>query len=259
MNNGPIGVFDSGLGGLSVWRELRKTLPGESLLYYGDGLRCPYGGRPLETIREYTDQAVGWLLGEGAKMIVVACNTATAAAIEYLRGKFPQTPFVGMEPAVKPAALSTESGVVAILATEASLKGDLYRRTAERYGAGVRVIPAAGDGFVELVEENREDSPEAYETVRRVIEPLIEAGADRIVLGCTHYPFLTEVIMRVVGDRGVEIIDSAPAVARRVEQLLREKGLEADGADAPSFRFHTLAGEDYLARLIRKSEAVERG
>ena len=253
MNDNPIGVFDSGLGGLSVWRELRRALSHESLIYYGDGKNCPYGSQPRERIIEYTVAATRWLMSQGAKLIVVACNTATAAAIRTLRTKY-TLPIVGMEPAVKPAALTTHSGVVGILATEGSLHGELFHHTAAQYASHVQILSAVGEGFVELVETNRENTSEALETVRKVVEPLIEAGADRLVLGCTHYPFLAPAIRQVIGCREVELIDPAPAICRRVAQLLAEHGLEATPDHQADYGFHTLAGEEYLQRLKNKAE-----
>lgn len=221
MDNRPVGVYDSGLGGLTVWREIRRQLPEESLVYLGDGKNCPYGARPADEICRLADEAVGRLVGAGCKMVVVACNTATAAAIDFLRRKYRQMPIVGMEPAVKPACLNTRSGVVGVLATARSLDGDLFRRTAARYGENIRVLTAVGEGFVELVEEDREQSPEAVETVRRVLEPMIREGADQIVLGCTHYPFLLPVFRQVIGERGVAVVDPSPAVGRRVGAVAR--------------------------------------
>ncbi len=253
MNNNPIGVYDSGFGGLSVWRVLHGALPSESLVYLGDGKNCPYGNRSNEEIRELADEAVGELLARGCKLIVVACNTATAAAIEYLRAKYAGVPFVGLEPAVKPACLSTRSGIVGVLATARSLEGDLFRRTSARYADKVRIIAAVGDGFVEIVENDEEESPETLEKVRRVLEPLVSAGADRIVLGCTHYPFLVPAMMKVIGSRDVEIVDSGRAVERRVEQLLDEYGLRADAMHKPVYEFVTFADEKYRQRLERKA------
>ena len=224
-NDAPIGVYDSGLGGLTVWCEIRRMLPGESLVYLGDGANCPYGSRPREEVRALADAAVSRLVGMGCKMVVVACNTATAAAIDFLREKYAGLPIVGMEPAVKPACLATRSGVVGVLATERSLDGELFRRTAARYGSGIEVLTVPGTGFVELVEGDREDTPEAEATVRAAVEPMLARGADQIVLGCTHYPFLTPVLERVVAGRGVAIVDPSPAVARRVAQLLDDCGL----------------------------------
>lgn len=202
-NNAPIGVFDSGLGGLTVWREVRRALPAESLVYLGDGKNCPYGSRPREEVRRLADEAVAFLVAQGCKLVVVACNTATAAAIDFLREKYAPMPIVGMEPAVKPACLATRSGVVGVLATERSLDGELFRRTAARYGDGVDLVTAPGRGFVELVENDLEATPEAEATVRAAVAEMLEHGADQIVLGCTHYPFLLPVLERVVAGRGV--------------------------------------------------------
>lgn len=254
MNNNPIGIFDSGLGGLTVWREIRRLLPEESLLYFGDGENCPYGAKPVDDIRKYTQEAVGWLISKGVKLIVIACNTATAAAIEQLREMYPDICFVGMEPAVKPAALSTKTGVIGVLATEASLGGGMFRESSEKYGENIDIISAPGNGFVELVEENKEGTDEAYKVVRQVVGPLVEKGADKLVLGCTHYPFLISDIRRVIGDAGIEIVDSAPAVARRVADILKKEGLLAGENHEPEYEFYTLAGEVYLRKLIDKGE-----
>ena len=252
-NNAPIGVYDSGLGGLTVWREVRRALPGESLAYLGDGANCPYGSRPREEVQALADAAVARLVELDCKMVVVACNTATAAAIGFLREKYAGMPIVGMEPAVKPACLATRSGVVGVLATERSLDGDLFRRTAARYGSGIEVLTYPGTGFVELVEGDREDTPEAEATVRAAVEPMLARGADQIVLGCTHYPFLTPVLERVVAGRGVAIVDPSPAVARRVAQLLDDCGLRAPADHEPRFTFRTFAGEEYCERLKAKA------
>ena len=253
MDNRPIGVYDSGLGGLTVWRELRRQLPSESLVYLGDGKNCPYGSRPREQIVHLADEAVAYLITQGCKMVVVACNTATAAAIDFLRAKYPDLPLVGMEPAVKPACLNTKSGVVGVLATERSLDGDLFRRTAARYGRGVEVVAAPGTGFVELVESDREQTPEAEACVGRAMAGMLDRGADQIVLGCTHYPFLLPVIERIVAGRGVTVIDPSPAVARRTAQLLDRYGLRAGDHHEPVYTFLTFADAAYRLRLERKA------
>ena len=243
MNDAPIGVFDSGLGGLTVWSELRRRLPRESLLYYGDGKNCPYGDKTREQVTEAVDFAVRRLVDRGVKLIVVACNAATAMAIDHLRAAYP-IPFVGLEPA----------GVIGILATAATLRGRLFRETSRRYEDRVRIIARVGEGFVELVEQNRERTEEAYRRVERLLEPMIEAGADRIVLGCTHYPFLSEAMHRVIGDRDVRLVNPAAAVEQRTEALLREGGIEASGGSRPVYEFMTSADEAYRQRLAAKSE-----
>lgn len=252
MNDAPIGVFDSGLGGLTVWSELRRRLPRESLLYYGDGKNCPYGDKTREQVTEAVDFAVRRLVDRGVKLIVVACNAATAMAIDHLRAAYP-VPFVGLEPAVKPAALSSRSGVIGILATAATLRGKLFRETSRRYEDRVRIIARVGEGFVELVEQNRERTEEAYRRVERLLTPMIEAGADRIVLGCTHYPFLRPVLDRIVAGRDVRIVDPSPAVARRVAELLDRGGLRAAPDHLPRYEFITFADEAYRLRLVRKA------
>lgn len=253
MNNSPIGIYDSGFGGLSVWRELRRELPDESLLYLGDGKNCPYGSLPEERIREVADEAVATLIAQGCKMVVVACNTATSAAIEFLRDKYHDVPIVGLEPAVKPACERSRTGVVGVVATERSLESEKFLNTLARYNNGVRVIRQVGRGFVEAVEANEESLPTTRELVHSVIEPIIEQGADIIVLGCTHYPFLREVINDVVGEREVEIIDSGEAVAKRVEYLLDELNLRAENGAYAEYRFMTFADEEYKERLRRKA------
>ena len=247
----PIGIFDSGLGGISVWQALHDALPNESLIYLGDGARCPYGTRSRQEVRDFTFEAVERLLTEGCKMIVVACNTATAVAIKELRESYPNIPFVGLEPAVKPAALTTKSGVIGVLATKRSLEGDHFRRAEEKYGSEVRILKAVGEGFVEAVENNLEHTTETEDMVRRVVEPLVAQGVDKLVLGCTHYPFLRSVIERVAGD-GVEIIDSSEAVARRVANLLDENGIRAEQQKA-EYQFLTFADEAYAAKLRDKA------
>jgi glutamate racemase len=208
----------------------------------------------VERIKQLAEESVRELVKRGCKMVVVACNTATAAAISHLRATF-DIPIVGLEPAVKPACAMTRSKVVGVIATERSLKGEKFLSTVARYGEGVEVIKAVGEGFVEAVERNEEQQPETEQIVRRVVEPIIERGADVIVLGCTHYPFLRDVISRVVGDRDVAVIDSGAAVEKRVESLLDEYGLRAEADNTPTLEFITFADEEYRQRLQDKAMA----
>lgn len=249
MDNRAIGVYDSGFGGLSVWRELRKMLPEESLIYLGDGKNCPYGGRSREEITSFAVEAVEALVAEGAKMIVVGCNTATTAAVAYLRERWSDMPIVGLEPAVKPACLTSRTRRIAVLATEHSLKSDMFLATAARYASDVEVIKVVGKGFVELVEQGLERSVEAEIAVRRVVEPLLDEGIDKIVLGCTHYPFLRPLIEHVIGEKDIEVIDSGEAVARRVKWLMERYDIAADGTKHPEYRFLSFADEEYRQRL----------
>ncbi|MFY9115565.1 MAG: glutamate racemase [Bacteroidales bacterium] len=223
MNKAAIGIWDSGIGGLSVHAHIQALLPWERLIYVADTAWCPYGTKAVEIIRERSILITRFLLDQGCKLIVVACNTATAAAIKTLRATFPQVPIVGMEPAVKPAILHTKSGVVGVLATRGTFKGSLYNSTLAAFSGPVRVIEQPGDGWVQAVEEGALDTPQTREMVRKVIEPMLREGADHLVLGCTHYPFLIPVIREIAGP-GVQIVDPAPAVAQRVKYLLSEKG-----------------------------------
>lgn len=218
---GAIGVYDSGVGGLSVWKELLKELPSEEYLYVSDAGYCPYGPKSKEEIVKRAIAVTEFMIANGAEIIVVACNTATAAAIEYLRGHY-SIPFVGMEPAVKPAAINTRTGAIGVLATKGTFKGELYLRTLHKFASNAKVIEQVGEGLVELVEAGNVDSEEAREVVWKYVAPMLEANADHIVLGCTHYPFLEKLIGEAAGD-GVEIVNPAPAVARRVEQVLEGK------------------------------------
>jgi len=218
-----IGIFDSGAGGLSVYREIFKLLPQEKYIYFSDNAHCPYGEKSQEYIINRARAITDFLIGEGCDVVVVACNTATAAAIATLRAEY-DIPFIGMEPAVKPAALSTHTGVVGVLATAGTLKASKYLDTRDKYSGGVKVIEHVGQGFVELVESGNLTGKEAEETVRASVAPLVEAGADIIVLGCTHYPFLKETIAKVAGE-GVSIIDPAPAAAKHLLDVMIEKGI----------------------------------
>jgi glutamate racemase len=267
MDSRPIGIFDSGMGGLSVRAELARALPRESLVYFGDGKNVPYGPRPREEIVRFVDEAVGRLVErDNVKMLVVACNAATGAAIDHLRAKY-EIPIIGMVPAVKPAALTTETGVIGVLATVAAFNGALYKATSADYRSEVQIIETVGEGFVELVENDLENTPEAFETVRRAVEPMLAAGADRIVLGCTHYPFLVEQIRRVIdefsasaslsaGSPAARIVDSAPAIARRADNILTDNDLHAHPDSTPRHEFRTFADDGYRERLARKSGGV---
>jgi glutamate racemase len=225
-----IGLFDSGSGGLSVLREIRKVLPSGRFIYYADNAHCPYGEKSAAYIQDRARAITRLLLDKGAEAVVVACNTATGAAIATLREEF-DVPFVGMEPAVKPAALGTRSGVIGVLATAGTLKASKYLNTKGLYQDNVRIEEHVGEGFVQLVERCELDGPETERVVRASLQPLLDAGADTIVLGCTHYPFLRPVIERIAGP-DVRIIDPAPAVARQVVKVLGT--LEAPASSGPA-------------------------
>lgn len=256
MDNRPIGVYDSGFGGLSVWRELRRMLPNESLIYLGDGKNCPYGGRSREEITAFATEAVERLVTEGVKMVVVGCNTATTAAVAHLRERWSDLPIVGLEPAVKPACLSSRTRRIAVLATEHSLRSEMFLATALRYAGDVEVVKVVGEGFVELVERGAEHSAEAEAAVRKVVEPLLGMNIDKIVLGCTHYPFLRPLIEGVIGDRDIAVIDSGEAVARRVKWLLERYDIGAEEGNVANCRFVSFANEEYRQRLEHRAMMI---
>ncbi len=213
-----IGIFDSGVGGLSVWRELYREFPTEKYLYFSDAGYCPYGPKTKEEIIGRAKFITEFLIAQGAEIIVVACNTATAAAIEYLRGHY-EIPFVGMEPAVKPAAINTKTGAIGVLATKGTFKGELYLRTLHKFASNAKVLEQIGEGLVELVENGETGTEKAKELIGRYVVPMMEQNVDHIVLGCTHYPFLESVIKEFTGD-AVIIVNPAPAIARRAGNVL---------------------------------------
>lgn len=213
-----IGVYDSGVGGLSVWRELYKIMPEQDYIYVSDGAYCPYGNKPIEFIIERADAITRFFLSKGAEVVVIACNTATAAAVEYLREKYP-IPFVGMEPAIKPAALTSSSGVVGVLATANTFKGSLYNNTLEKFASNVKVIEKVGSGLVECVEAGKTEGEEVESLLHRYIDEMKSEGADAIVLGCTHYPFLEGAINRIAGGN-MKIFNPAPAVAMQTKRVM---------------------------------------
>lgn len=250
-----IGIFDSGAGGLSVYREIVKLLPRERYVYYSDNAHCPYGEKTREYIIGRARCITNFLIDKGCDIVVVACNTATAAAISTLREEF-DIPFIGMEPAVKPAALQTRSGVVGVLATAGTLRASKYLDTRDRFADGVTVIEHIGEGFVELVESGRLDGEEAEATVSASVRPLLDAGADIIVLGCTHYPFLRPVIERIAGP-GVTVIDPAPAAARHLldvmqrDGIIRQDNITADAGGQAGIELHASGSTDSLSRIFR--------
>jgi glutamate racemase len=250
-----IGVYDSGVGGLSVWRELYRIMPEQDYIYVADGAHCPYGTKPIEFIISRADAITRFFLSKGAEVVVIACNTATAAAVEYLRGKYP-IPFVGMEPAIKPAALASKTGVVGVLATANTFKGSLYNNTREEFASNIKVIEKVGTGLVECVESGRTEGDEVETLLHRYIDEMKRENADSIVLGCTHYPFLKEAIRKVIGNRNVNIIDPSPAIADRVVYLLDEYDLLCDGNQNPTYEFISADDDDYNEHIKRFAQQV---
>ena len=231
----PIGVFDSGVGGISVLRHIHAALPGEHLIYCADSRHAPYGSKTPQAIQQRAHYLTDFLLSQGAKALVIACNTATAAAVAMLRERY-AVPIVGMEPAVKPAAAATQTGVVGVLATSGTLASSQFAALLENYGHDIRVVTQACHGLVECIERGELGSDATRRLLARYVAPLLEAGADTIVLGCTHYPFVRSQIEELAGP-GVTLIDTGAAVARQLQQRLQSAGLQADAAAGGSVRF----------------------
>ena len=256
----PLGMFDSGVGGLSILARVRAEAPAEHVVYVADQAWAPYGERSLSEVRARSFALVGRLLDLGVKAIVVACNTASAAALRELRAAMPGVPFVGMEPAVKPAVEQTRGGVIGVLATSATFQGELYASVVDRHAAGVTVVEQVGRGLVEMVEAGNLDDPAVEAAVAAHLAPLAAAAVDTVVLGCTHYPFLAAAMRRQLGD-GVTVIDPAPAVARQVASVLEEHDLRAPpGVGGVAYR--TTGDPIWLREQVRRllgDPAVDTG
>lgn len=244
-----IGIFDSGVGGLSVWREVAHLLPGAPLLYLADQRHMPYGARPFDEIRCYAEEITRFLLDQGAGLIVIACNTISAVALHHLRAQFPATPFVGMEPALKPAVERTHSGVVGVIATPVTIEGPLMARLVTQYANGVQVCAQACPGLAEAVEAGQLESAATRQLLQEFLQPMLAQGIDQLALGCTHYPFLRPLIEEVVGP-AVAVIDPAAAVARQTARLFTPP----QATHLPAHRFYTSGDvgtfEQVLARLL---------
>lgn len=247
----PIGVFDSGVGGLSVLREIRRELPHEHIIYFGDQANVPYGSKSLLEVRQLSENVTRHLLERGAKLIVVACNTASAAALHYLRETFPGTPFVGMEPAVKPAAEHTRTGKVGVLATPATFQGELYASVVERFAQGVTLFQDVLPGLVAEVEAGRLKGKKTRRILGNALKPMLAEGIDTVVLGCTHYPFVIPLIQQIVGP-DVQVIDPAPAIARQVRRVLEREGLLQSGDAAGRVEFETSGDPVKFMKMVRR-------
>ncbi len=247
----PIGVFDSGVGGLSVLREIRRELPHEHIIYFGDQANVPYGSKSLLEVRQLSENVTRHLLERDAKLIVVACNTASAAALHYLRETFPGTPFVGMEPAVKPAAEHTRTGKVGVLATPATFQGELYASVVERFAQGVTLYQDALPGLVAEVEAGRLKGKKTRRILENALKPMLAEGIDTVVLGCTHYPFVIPLIQQIVGP-DVQVIDPAPAIARQVRRVLEREGMLQSGDAAGRVEFETSGDPVKFMKMVRR-------
>ena len=251
MNNNPIGLFDSGVGGTSIWKEVIKILPDENTIYLADSANAPYGEKDKQSIIELCIKNTELLLEKGCKLIIVACNTATTNAINYLRANY-KVPFIGIEPAIKPAALYSKSGAIGILATKGTLTSALFEKTAQTYTQNINTIRQDGEGLVPLVEKGDLDSEDLMNLLRQYLNPMLEQNIDHLVLGCTHYPYLIPAIKKIVGSE-VQIIDSGEAVARQTKAILTQNNL-LGSHDNPKHLLYTNEKVEILETLIQDIE-----
>jgi glutamate racemase len=247
----PIGVFDSGVGGLSILREIRRLLPDENLIYLADTAHCPYGVKPLAEIRKRTLKVSGYLIELGVKMVVVACNSACAAGLDQIRAAYPAVPVIGVEPAVKPAHDRTRNGKIGVLATNMTLNGTKFSTLVEKYGFDVTVHTQPAPRLVELVEAGQLAGPETERLLHQYLDPLLAKGVDTIVLGCTHYPFLRPVMQKIAGSE-VAVLDTGAAVARQTAHVLEERQITNPGPQPGSDSFYTSGDPETVGRVVRK-------
>jgi len=248
--NNPIGIFDSGVGGLSVWKELVTILPNESVIYYADSANCPYGPRKKNEIEMLASNVVDFLISKNCKLIIVACNTATASAIDFLRSKY-KVPFIGMEPAVKPAALNSITKSIAVLATEGTFNGKLYNNTSNKYAKDIELNIKVGDKLVDIVEKGLIQEPETKDYIKILVKPLIEKNIDHLVLGCTHYPFLIDVLKEVLPSN-INIVNPAPAVIIQAKRVLELNNLLRNDNSVINYSFYTSGNSEVLRLMLKE-------
>lgn len=248
MNNKPIGLFDSGVGGISIWKELQQRLPLEDSIYLADSKNAPYGEKSAETIVQLSIKNTELLLDLGCKLIIVACNTATTNAIDHLRANYP-VPFIGIEPAIKPAALQSTSGTVGVLATRGTLSSALFHSTAKNHASNIKIIEQEGTGLVELIEAGSATSESTRKLLRTYIQPMVASGIDHLVLGCTHYPHLIPLLKEELPAH-VKIIDCGEAVAKQTQRILEKQGLLAADHDGTNHRFYTNADPSLVSTFL---------
>lgn len=248
-NHNPIGVFDSGVGGTSVWQEIIKLLPSENTIYLADSKNAPYGTKSQEEIIALSIKNTEFLIKNGCKIIVVACNTATTNAIAHLRAHY-NVPFIGIEPAIKPAALHTKTNAVGILATKGTLSSELFAKTSATFAKDVQIVEQVGTGLVELIEANQLDSPETYQLLVQYLHPMIEKHIDYLILGCTHYPYLIPQIKEILPSK-VTIIDSGEAVARQTKNILNQNNILHTSTQSGSHLIYSNADVITLKHLLK--------
>ncbi len=248
-SNQPIGVFDSGVGGISIWKEIVKLLPIEDTIYLADSKNAPYGQKSRQEIIDLSVKNTELLLSKGCKIIVVACNTATTNAIDFLRDNY-KVPFIGIEPAIKPAALQTKTNAIGILATQGTLSSELFHSTSKKFAEGIKVVEQVGEGLVPLVESGKMDTPEMLYLLNKYLYPMLDEHIDYLVLGCSHYPFLIPQIRKIVGDK-VTIIDSGYAVAKQTRAILKKENLLVKEKSSAFHQLYTNADVSILKDIAK--------
>jgi len=247
VNKQPIGLFDSGIGGTSIWKEVITLLPYENTIYIADSKNAPYGEKPSEEIIALAIKNTEILISKGCKLIIIACNTATTNAIDYLRKHY-NIPFIGIEPAIKPAALYSKTGAIGILATKGTLTSKLFEKTAKEYTSKLNIIEQEGSGLVPLIETGTVNAPEIIQLLETYLKPMLKYNIDHLVLGCTHYPYLIPEIKKIIGSK-VNIIDSGKAVAKQTKAVLKKKNLLNTNSITPTHLFFTNGNKDILAKF----------
>lgn len=255
MSKQPIGIFDSGVGGTSIWKAIHGLLPTENTIYLADSKNAPYGPKGKETIIALSEKNTEYLLNQNSKLIVVACNTATTNAIKHLRQKY-KTPIIGIEPAIKPAALNTKTKSIGILATRGTLSSELFHNTSLLYSDGITIIEQEGEGIVQLIESGNIVSSQMTDLLKTYLKPMIQANIDYLVLGCTHYPYLVPQLLKLLPSH-VKIIDSGAAVARQTKTVLEQHGLLNNLSSKPSLKFYSNGNPIIMKDLLDGDFEVE--
>lgn len=254
MSQKPIGLFDSGIGGTSIWKEVVKLLPQENTIYLADSKNAPYGEKSAEEIIALSIKNTEFLLSKGCKIIIVACNTATTNAIDYLRANY-SVPFIGIEPAIKPAALYSKTGAIGILATKGTLTSKLFEKTANEYTKTITTIKQDGEGLVPLIEAGKLNSNELNALLEKYLKPMLQFNIDHLVLGCTHYPYLIPQIKNIVGEH-VKIIDSGEAVAKQTKAIIEKHGLSAPLSNTGKYHFYINTGKAVLEAILKDAALI---
>ncbi|WP_299835289.1 glutamate racemase [uncultured Tenacibaculum sp.] len=250
-SNRPIGIFDSGIGGTSIWKEVTRLLPNENTIYLSDSFNAPYGHKTKQEILELSIKNTEFLIQQGCKLIIVACNTATTNAIKYLRENY-SVPFIGIEPAIKPASLQTKTNTIGILATKGTLNSELFEKTSSLIDNNIRIIEQIGEGLVELIEAGKIETQAMDSLLNSYLQPMLDQNIDCLVLGCTHYPYLINAIKKITNN-SISIIDSGEAVARQTKRILEQQNLLNESKNIPSKLFYINKDKKVLEDILNGS------